>query len=589
LSEVARTEANIDSGKDGTMPFQHPQAVVDESRSAFVWRWLLVPEPPHGLAPLYVISLSLLFIFVAVQTPMIILAHAPHDDGLFIAMGKFLSEGKWLGPFNQFTLMKGPGYPAFLALSDWLGLPISLSQALFHVVAVVCFTIVAHRWLKSALLSGLLFTLLLWHPVSASLPLLRVLRDRIYYDLLILLLAALVCSLFSRESLRSRHFCSGAAGILIGWFWLTREEGVWILPGLLVIVSAAALHAYRDQQVRQLVGVLSTIALVFAATQIGFRAVNWWVYDKFVGVDFKEVNFQRALGALSNVRSGGAKPFVTITHEAMLRVAEVSPTFESIAPQINSKEGDGFACPYYPGACDEIGAGWFMWKLRDVAANAGHFSSPAKASAFFEKLAHEVEGACQSKALSCGRPLIAEMPMFTWQSIGESLQRYLDPALRVLFMIEPDQHAEGAPTQSTGDEPAIKQALHFLHYPKHLRSMDWPQGSIEYFFRGWFYKAGDEWMYGRGSHEKLTDSGDWRETLVLTQHRYMLEDTRMGLSFLASVAALADVPTPLVLAFLAIGSAICGEDFMRTGRTLETLGLGHLDRAGLKQFLLEGF
>ena len=32
-------------------------------------------------------------------------------------------------------------------------------------------------------------------------------------------------------------------------------------------------------------------------------------------------------------------------------------------------------------------------------------------------------------------------------------------------------------------------------------------------------------MYGRGSHEKLTDSGDWREHLVLAEHRYMREDT----------------------------------------------------------------
>ena len=46
---------------------------------------------------------------------------------------------------------------------------------------------------------------------------------------------------------------------------------------------------------------------------------------------------------------------------------------------------------------------------------------------------------------------------------------------------------------------------------------------------------GEEWMYGRGSHDKLTDSGDWREHIVLTQHRYMLEDVRIGLSFLVSV------------------------------------------------------
>jgi opine dehydrogenase len=100
--------------------------------------------------------------------------------------------------------------------------------------------------------------------------------------------------------------------------------------------------------------------------------------------------------------------------------------------------------------------------------------------------------------------------------------------------------------------------------------------------------AGEEWMYGRGSHEKLTDSGDWREKIVLTDHRYMREDVALGLSFLASVGRLAEVATPLTAAFLTIGSAICGEDFRGTGRTLAGLGLGHLDRTGLKRLLREG-
>jgi opine dehydrogenase len=90
-------------------------------------------------------------------------------------------------------------------------------------------------------------------------------------------------------------------------------------------------------------------------------------------------------------------------------------------------------------------------------------------------------------------------------------------------------------------------------------------------------------------HEKLTKSGDWRERIVLGQHRYMLEDTRMGLSFFASVARLAGVATPLVDAFLAIGSAITGQDFAKTGRTLASLGMGGLDRAGLQALLREGF
>lgn len=100
---------------------------------------------------------------------------------------------------------------------------------------------------------------------------------------------------------------------------------------------------------------------------------------------------------------------------------------------------------------------------------------------------------------------------------------------------------------------------------------------------------GEVWMYGRGSHDRLTDSGDWRERLVLTEHRYMREDLRLGLSLLVSVAELAGVATPLARSFLAIGGAVCGEDFMKNGRTLASLGFGGLDRGQLQQLLREGF
>ena len=100
---------------------------------------------------------------------------------------------------------------------------------------------------------------------------------------------------------------------------------------------------------------------------------------------------------------------------------------------------------------------------------------------------------------------------------------------------------------------------------------------------------GEPWMYGRGSHDRLTDSGDWRERIALTEHRYMREDLRLGLSFLVSAAELAGVATPLAFSFLAIGGAICGEDFTDGGRTLASLGLGHLDRDELQTLLREGF
>jgi opine dehydrogenase len=100
---------------------------------------------------------------------------------------------------------------------------------------------------------------------------------------------------------------------------------------------------------------------------------------------------------------------------------------------------------------------------------------------------------------------------------------------------------------------------------------------------------GEQWMYGRGSHDRLTDSGDWRERIVLTDHRYMREDLRLGLSLLISVAELAGVATPLARAFLAIGGTICGEDFFKDGRSLASLGLGGLNRGQLRTLLRVGF
>jgi opine dehydrogenase len=104
-----------------------------------------------------------------------------------------------------------------------------------------------------------------------------------------------------------------------------------------------------------------------------------------------------------------------------------------------------------------------------------------------------------------------------------------------------------------------------------------------------YAKEGEIWMYGRGSHDRLTDSGDWRERIVLAEHRYMREDLRLGLSLLVSVAGVAGVATPLAKAFLAIGGAICGEDFAQGGRTLDTLGLGSLSKAELQTLLRNGF
>ncbi|HSA89572.1 MAG TPA: NAD/NADP octopine/nopaline dehydrogenase family protein [Burkholderiales bacterium] len=152
----------------------------------------------------------------------------------------------------------------------------------------------------------------------------------------------------------------------------------------------------------------------------------------------------------------------------------------------------------------------------------------------------------------------------------------------------PLEHFERWDIHKEGTQPAIRRVTDALdaervaarealgYRPPHFRLAD-------------HYRAdGEEWMYGRRVHKKLTDSGDWRERIVLTEHRYMLEDVAFGLAFLVSVCDWAGVACPVARGLLALGSAVLGRDLRKTGRTLENLGLAKYSRQEMTALLKEG-
>jgi opine dehydrogenase len=96
------------------------------------------------------------------------------------------------------------------------------------------------------------------------------------------------------------------------------------------------------------------------------------------------------------------------------------------------------------------------------------------------------------------------------------------------------------------------------------------------------------WMYGKLAHDKLVDSGDWHEHLDLKTHRYLREDIGLGLAFLVSVGHLCNVPVPVAAGLLAIAGAASGNDFAKTGRTLQSLGLANESKDSLLKLLQQG-
>ena len=434
---------------------------------------------PAFLVYSYVIGLCLFYLIVMVHVPMTIYTGAIHDDALFLSLGQFLSEGHWLGPFSQFTLMKGPGYPAFLALNNWLGIPISLGHALFHCFAVTFFVATCQRFIRSHLISAIFLALLLWQPLPMTVWMLRVFREEIYYGQTLLVIGTMMRVLFCPAQSRRSYLYAALAGAFLGWFWLTREEGAWVIPGLGLMVLLATLHivhnywtALQDprEPLTKLAVALLIVIATFGAVQVAFSSANWFVYGKFVGVDLKERNFKRAMGAINSVRSGGTKPFISITHAAEQRVNAVSPAFASLAAYFDGpgKAWEVFGCTMIPGTCGEIGAGWFLWALRDAAWTTGHYSSPQEASAFFGRIADEISAACANGELECKPQLIAEMPPINRPDVIRRLLLRSVDAFHLLVMSNPPLQLN----MSGGTESNLATALRFLNYPLHTRSAE---------------------------------------------------------------------------------------------------------------------
>jgi len=408
---------------------------------------------------------SALYIAVCAYTPISILANAVHDDALFISHGRLLSTGHWFGPFSQFTLMKGPGYPAFLALSAWSGLPLSITEAIFNCIAVAAFSWVILRLSGSRVLTLAIFVLVLWNP---GLLQQRVLREAIYPGQLLLFIAAASYALFCFTR-RWQVVCWGlVAGAMLGWFWLTREEGVWIIPGTTLLVLGSALSAWlRARAVSPPMIAAGCMLLAFVAIVIAFRLVNLVVYGSFVGVDFKEANFEGALEALQSVEVGKPIPLAPVAAQARLEIYQVSPAFGSLQRYLDPPGGTPwkkYSCDQYPWTCGDIAGQWFVWALRDAAAGEGAYQSPARASRFFGEIRSQIESACRRGSLVCGSSPIPFMPAITEQQMWQIPGRAATAFSYLLFRLPPPI-IEGP---SSGSPADLSEARRFLNYPVYM-------------------------------------------------------------------------------------------------------------------------
>lgn len=355
------------------------------------------------------VSLTALKLWLVAGQTVSAIGVAIHDDRLFAVLAEHILNGDWLGPYDQYTLAKGPLYPLFIAGNFWIGLPLILSQQILYAIACLVLTLSLGPWLKRADLKCGFYLILLWNPISFDAGnLSRLMRQNIYTPLAMLTLAGLILYYARRhESLRRQIPPALLGGLSLGCFWLTREESVWLLPAVILLVLGFIVALGHELKQRWRVLMVSSGIAITAAIlpSLIVSTINWQHYGWFGTVEFKASEFKAAYGALIRPKVGPVLDQVPVSRQMRETIYEISPTFAELKPYLEGPVGDHWSDKIsYAAEGRQIKGGWFVWALRDAVAKSGHAPDAGSAMRFYQRIADEVNAACDDGRLPARSP-----------------------------------------------------------------------------------------------------------------------------------------------------------------------------------------
>lgn len=341
------------------------------------------------------------------QTVYVWVGGAPLDDELMFEAAQSIAAGQWLGAYDWLTLSKHMFFAVWLAVCNLLHLPyLAAGQLLTCGAALACafaFAPVLRQW-KSRFA---LFALLAFSPAATASFTLRVYRDNIFPGLCMLFFAGLCgYALRCRRPVKQGIGWLVLSGVGLGLAWLTREDGVWLLPfaaaGTLILI----LTALRDKgSLAKKLGRCALLAVPYgllAAAILVYSAVNYACYGLFAVSDFSSGSFAAAVGAMSRVKAEEWKPLCSVPTDVRMKLYDAVPQLKQLEYWLEEDEDlqNSFRNP----ELDDYQSGSFYWALRKAAWNEGVYDSPQKAEEYWQQVADAINALCDSGQLESNGP-----------------------------------------------------------------------------------------------------------------------------------------------------------------------------------------
>lgn len=365
---------------------------------------------------LIIILLSILKQYLVQGFPIIAYVMAGEDDALMVKFAYSILDGNWLGEYTYNTLMKGPTFPMLLALLYKLKLPYIFSITSLYTISCIVFMIAIRKIVKNKYVFIGLFAILLFNPIMYGSNIMQ----RIYRNSLIpsfaLLITGSYIALFLRRNEKTRFSISWTliAGISLSVFYYTREDSMWIVPFVLFMtVSIIIAKIMTEKKInlelvsKMIITIIPIICLILFGKYISLK--NQEYYGLRTKNVLTESNFTAALNSIYSVKPEKRVDSVTVTQEKVDRMAEVSPSFATIAPKLHETIGSFGKLDRKPDD-SEVEDGWVLWAIRIAVMESGYRTFAAEQD-IYARIASELNQAMETGLLE--RQKIMPSPMMS--------------------------------------------------------------------------------------------------------------------------------------------------------------------------------
>ncbi|HXH38750.1 MAG TPA: hypothetical protein VNN08_09000 [Thermoanaerobaculia bacterium] len=383
------------------------------------------------------------------------------DDNWFLQRARSIMAGQWMGPYNHLTLIKGAGYPLWIAAISSLHIPLLFAQQLLYTIACLAICRAVAPSVRSAPARVALFVVLVFNPMSYANDIAdRVSREGIY-PALCLLVAAGVAGTLLRLNARRRDVLPWVilGGLAFALLWHTREESIWIAPLPALAAAGVLAWAFGDRQARwkRAVLVLVPPVLFLAAAHAAIVLTNGLRYGVWSDVEFKWRPYVLASGSLNGVRQHPPVPHTPVPKEVRERVYAVSPAFAEIRPLLEGQLGTDWK----RGNAD-LENGTFMWAFREAVEKRGYYARGSAAVAgYYNRISREIDEARLSGRLDAREARASLLPPLLPGQRQDIVSRWFFGARRLATF----SSFAASPTYSEGSDEELREFVETTRTP----------------------------------------------------------------------------------------------------------------------------